>query len=366
MGRNKSNYKPETSTVSKNPNKILEKEMENIMKRKFRKFICLAACLTMLLGTTITASAKYEMSDDGKLWASLNPPVEGMTEAVIRNMLYNHIYYSNDGGRTYSELANTLEIPLAAPDGSPLWLRQDSAEDDLYVYEAIGTTPGGVYVYLDWSVLYLDDQVAFLYAMIDNAGITNEMPEYDKCVAINNYICGVMRYGASGLLDRNNKKRTTDHNHDPAGWDHNDGLAAVFWDPIGDCTTYADLYQTMCETIGIKCERIDGWVTGGPHFWNEVLADGKTYYVDPTWNDSPGNNGYLMSETMWANHNVALNKYAGYNDYTATMRLPAKMNEIAIQRFLGRTMASQPFIYLSPEEKNVVFDQMYATGITIY
>lgn len=51
------------------------------------------------------------------------------------------------------------------------------------------TTPNGVKIYSDspdekWNE-YITDA-------IDAAGITNEMTEYEKCVAINNYICGYL------------------------------------------------------------------------------------------------------------------------------------------------------------------------------
>lgn len=333
------------------------------MKRLFKKIICLAACLCMFMGSTVTASAKWEWAPGyGKTIAVVSDPVSGMTKDVIRNTAYEHVYYSKDGGETCIELAGTWEIPETGPYGSPLWLRPDTNDENiLYVYEAFGTTPGGIWVYADWSKIYLDDQIAFLYAMIDNAGIKNEMSEYDKCVAINNYICGVMQYGGEyAAVGKPNIIGKT--NPDPAWYWPDDGLMAMFVTGGGVCADYADLFETMCETIGIRCEVINGYVKQGPHAWNDVVADGKTYYIDVTWNDSLGNGKYFMSETQWSDHEPY--KYKGYDEYSITMEIPARRQAIAAERFKGRTMTSQPYVELTYEEYCALSDQMRAAGIT--
>lgn len=210
----------------------------------FKKIVCLMALTAMVAGSTLTASA------------------EG---GVVT-------YYKADGTATFvSEDA----VPAVGSNGLPVWRR----EYQKAASEVTGITPGGIYVYGNWGSIYTPEQIALLYSIIDASGITNEMSKYDKAVLLNNAECAVLYY--------------SDFQFAPFG----DGLIAAQMGAGTVCGEYADLYQTLCQAVGIDCEIIYGAdELNIGHAWNLLSIDGKEYYNDVTNNDSH-NNAYLMWET---------------------------------------------------------------------
>lgn len=209
-------------------------------KRTIKKIVSLIAVLAMLVGTTLTAAAE-----------------EGMT-----------VYQNADGT---AMLINDSQVPAVGANGLPLYHKEYSKT----VMEASAVTPGGILIYGNWGKFYTPEQIALLYSIIDSAGITNEMSRYDKAVALNNAECAVLYYD------------------DIKGWSlYGDGLYCVQMGGGAVCNTFADLYQTLCQAVGIDCQI--AWGEG--HAWNILSIDGKEYYNDPTWNDKSGN-AYLMMET---------------------------------------------------------------------
>ena len=210
-----------------------------------KKLVCLTAIFTMLIGSAMSVSAE-----------------EGMTA-----------YFKADG--TYTFVADS-QVPAVGTNGLPLYRKEYTKT----VVEVSSLTPGGVYIYSDWSTLYTPEQIALLYSIIDASGITNEMSKYDKAVALNNAECAVMHYDL--------------YQHSMYG----DGLYCVQMGGGGACGNYADLYQTLCQAVGIDCQIISGKSGSDSHAWNVMMINGKEYYNDVTWNDTEsGMNSYLMRET---------------------------------------------------------------------
>lgn len=235
------------------------------MKTKLKtKLICLIACLAMLIGSTICVSAEE-----------------------------NAYYYSKADGTIE---VRTGALPTVDDNGLPVFykVRQNVVD------EVSGITPAGNLVYGSWTDLYTPEQIALLYGAIDAAGITNEMPKYDKAVAINNYICGTLIYETGR----------------GARVPYQDGLIALQMGGFAVCAEYADLYQTMCQAVGIECEIASGITGNTAHAWNAVYIDGKEYFVDSTWNSTTGN-AYLMSETNWPDHEFVKYKWQEWNDAAA-------------------------------------------------
>ena len=126
-----------------------------------------------------------------------------------------------------------------------------------------------------------------LYSIIDASGITNEMPKYDKAVLLNNAECAVLYY-------RDGQKSM-----------FGDGLYCVQMGAGATCQGYTDLYQTLCQAVGIDCEIIYGASERNVgHAWNLLSIDGKEYYNDVTNNDAHGN-AYLMWETPFPHREFA-------------------------------------------------------------
>ena len=108
--------------------------------------------------------------------------------------------------------------------------------------------------------------------------VNQEMSDWDKAVAINNYLCNFVTY------DYTYTYRST---VDTLAY----GTAV--------CQGYANAYKKMMEAVGIPTDYISGYAwTGsewGRHGWNRVLINGQYYYVDVTWNDSTyAPNEYLL------------------------------------------------------------------------
>lgn len=244
-------------------------------KAKWRtKIICLIACLVMLVGSTVCVSAEE-----------------------------NTYRYVKDGPESRTYEPRTGPIPALGDNGLPVYYEARRS----LVTETCGTTPGGVYVYWYPNELYTDEQIALLYAAIDAAGITNEMSKYDKAVAINNYVCSALTY------DMARGSRIP----------YADGLIALQMGGSAICEIYADLYETMCVTVGIECDIVHGITHGNvAHAWNAVYIDGKEYFVDATWNDTGDGpmDEYLMSETNWPDHEFVSYTWQTENEADAFIR----------------------------------------------
>lgn len=172
-------------------------------------------------------------------------------------------------------------------------------------------TPGGVIVYgcyyddFPITIYTLDFPVEYLLA-IDAAGITNEMTEYEKCVAVNNYLCEVAEYGdteaAFQAAFNVGDQFTFDQFFQSLRSTSSSG-AGLLRNGKAVCSGYADAFQTMTSMLGIASCTMSS--VSLDHAWNAVLIDDVVYYVDVTWNDSTGTSNYLMSTELWEDHCAA-------------------------------------------------------------
>lgn len=51
------------------------------------------------------------------------------------------------------------------------------------------------------------------------------------------------------------------------------------------CEGYSELFQYLCNCVGINATPISGMAGGGGHMWNAVNIDGDWYQIDVTWGD---------------------------------------------------------------------------------
>lgn len=133
-----------------------------------------------------------------------------------------------------------------------------------------------------------------LISAYDATGITNDMSDYDKAVAINNYVCQTLSY--EDLLNGDTPEKIT-------------------WECLikgkANCQGYAQAFDCLCSMAGIgsNCVYGEGTTPDGVvlHAWNYVYADGTKYWVDVCWNDSTGN-AYLMSTSEFTDHKYVYEK----------------------------------------------------------
>lgn len=146
-----------------------------------------------------------------------------------------------------------------------------------------GYTPGGLEIWCaSWDVE--GSWPDYLIAVYDACGITNEMSDYDKAVAINNYIC-----------------RTVGYAYDTTGCDERIAYCACLTVGKADCMGYTHAFETLCTMAGVYAGSARGTVANAAHVWNYVSISGVRYWVDVTGNDSC-NNAYLMSTTQFPDH----------------------------------------------------------------
>ena len=167
---------------------------------------------------------------------------------------------SNETTRTFSN-GITFVVCGQTPKGLPIWCLSTDTE---------GSWPD------------------YMIAAYDATGITSDMSDYDKAVAINNYICRVVDYAEIGADDRAL-------------------YCACLAYGQATCVGYSHAFDCLCTMAGVYSNQVTGLADGGAHSWDYVLIGNTKYWVDPTWNDGTGN-AYLMSTTLWADHVVGYEK----------------------------------------------------------
>lgn len=151
-------------------------------------------------------------------------------------------------------------------------------------YVCRGTSPGGL------KLFYLDYDNGgqwpdWLISAYDSCGITNEMSDYDKCVAFNNYICRVVDYEST------------------VGSSTEILTAECLKTGKANCVGFANAFDALCTMSGIYSVVVGSET----HDWNKVIINGTEYWVDVTANDAC-NNAYLMSTSLWNDSDHAINR----------------------------------------------------------
>ena len=65
-----------------------------------------------------------------------------------------------------------------------------------------------------------------------------------------------------------------------------------------NCQGYSDAFIMLARMCGIDANRIDGQASGGEHTWSVVHLDGKSYFVDVTFDDA----SLHMNDRDFTNH----------------------------------------------------------------
>lgn len=205
-------------------------------------------------------------------------------------------------------------------------------EDYLVAWVIPKMQPGGAgKQYILRITYYPGDNVAWAYcngdtstlepeelALYDTAAawlaenITEDMTDYDKCVAVHDYLAGNVRYD-NELLAALNTSFTFD-------W----GITAygAMMDHNSICQGYADAFVMLTTMLGIHSTQIYGIGSGEPHNWNLVELDGRWYHVDCTFDaafggtDGTSSKAYLIaSDTqMRRTHSWETDRYPAAED----------------------------------------------------
>lgn len=156
------------------------------------------------------------------------------------------------------------------------------------VFVVDGQTPNGLTI---WCMQNDDGTWPdYMIAAYDACGVTDDMSDYDKAVAINNYICSVVDYAyENGVDDRALYSACLTY-----------GKAV--------CVGYSHAFDCLCTMAGVYSNQVvGGGADGGAHAWNYVLIGDTKYWVDVTYNDA-NNNAYLMHTSPFADHEFGYEK----------------------------------------------------------
>lgn len=107
-----------------------------------------------------------------------------------------------------------------------------------------------------------------------NEIITESMTEYEKILAVHDYVVNVTVYDTICFEDGS----LCDNDHTAIG---------VFFDELAVCEGYAHAIDIMLRTLQIPTFKMNS----DTHQWNAVYYEGAWYHLDATWDDPTTHNG---------------------------------------------------------------------------
>jgi transglutaminase/protease-like cytokinesis protein 3 len=128
-----------------------------------------------------------------------------------------------------------------------------------------------------------------------NSIITNNMSDYEKVKAINDYLVNRYEYDYDllDMLTKVNSREVTDESYVDEVYDRINVYSALKTSKAV-CQGYSMSAYKMMKYAGLECRIIEGTLNGGEHVWNKVKVNGIWYYLDVTNNDTTKSNKYLL------------------------------------------------------------------------
>ena len=168
--------------------------------------------------------------------------------------------------------------------------------------------------------------------------IKDDMSDYEKEVAINDYLCQNAKYDQDALenAEKNNFK-TVDKKF-------NDSFTAygILINNKGVGASYAAAFQLLAQEAGLKTIVVTGNLNGTlPHVWNRIYLDGEWYTLDVTNNDNEffangllnlsdsASKGILVEDDLYM-MNDRLSEYKATNDVYEYYRKNKKYDDPAV------------------------------------
>lgn len=147
-----------------------------------------------------------------------------------------------------------------------------------------------------------------VYDIVCQMGIRNQS-DYNKCLAIYNYITANVRYDYDTLNSYREGVTT--------GRELGYTAYAALMQGRAVCAGYAQLFYVMCKVADLPVRIIDGeGYSGGEwdgHSWNVVEIEGLWYQVDCTWDEGKTMNqwAFFLKGTDFPGHRVTCEMPAG-------------------------------------------------------
>lgn len=240
--------------------------------------------------------ATTDVSEPVKLAAYVVSQIDPTINTLVEHGLYNVLYSNSkmEEWMVYCLLGQSEIIPL------PIETFGDEAADVEHaakvLVEAYRQNPstGAIsnvkynYEYQAFVVNYVGNENRLEKAIkeLDAANkaanniITPDMSDYDKVVAINNYLTNIGTYdtaSASTEVDNNSLSEQFIDSHAPYG---------ILCNGLGVCESYAEAFAIVARFAGLNAVCEMGSAFGVNHEWARVQIDGAWYIIDVTNNDN--------------------------------------------------------------------------------
>ena len=140
--------------------------------------------------------------------------------------------------------------------------------------------------------------------------ITDDMSDYEKEEAINNYICDNAEYDYDALEAM---VRITDLQIISDKYKFSQTAYGALIEGKGICQAYAEAFNLLASKAGLQSVVVTGVLNGaGGHAWNRALIDGQWFTLDVLSNDSDDyyNEYFNMPDEVAAYFVTENNKYA--------------------------------------------------------
>lgn len=250
-----------------------------------------ALCTICVLNTDIQAAPAFETA--GELFECLLAAAEGniKTQYELPNVITSPEQWKREIAQANESLTHSITLNIADFDEDIYSLK--SISDYNISISAEGTIRRDVanitytFTYSPnyrilrafedknlRSTLTADELAALMraYAITDEI-ITADMTDYEKELAIHNYIVADCRYDIDVVQsEQANVVRTH-------------SITGMLLDGKGVCEAYSNTFMLLCRMAGLNCTLATGMLDGTKHQWNIIELNGEYYNVDLTSND---------------------------------------------------------------------------------
>lgn len=223
---------------------------------------------------TSSTNSSIQMNHDFKITAN-----NALSEWLAVNMLNHEEKISLSEFNEASDSDYLLDAYLEAYNQNPLigiidGVRLDYANNDLlisYVLDADATDK------------MQEDSLAKAKEISDSI-IKDGMSDYEKEIAINDYLCENAAYNDK-ILEAISDEGTIDDN---VVYEYPNSFTpyGILCENVGVCESYAEAFLLIAQECGLEAIIETGKMQNVNHEWNRVKLDGGWYMLDVTNNDS--------------------------------------------------------------------------------
>ena len=231
---------------------------------------------------TVQATSTAGVSDIGPSAVTDTPEADSSSEAGTQPA------DAQDSIKS-TAVAAPSETPSADPPDADASAASDDSDNHADISAASDDSYNHAAVLSAWNsgdASGLSDKNRAVYdacVSVINAVIKNGMTEYEKELAIHDWIIKWAEYDPEALSNAPDAKPDPD----------NDNPYGLLINKKSICRGYTLTFKLFMDMLGIECIVVDGAAHEGVdvHAWNMVTLDGDWYCVDVTWDDPVGSSG---------------------------------------------------------------------------